>query len=330
MSASSVLGDETSATISDFEESSQVITTSEDNDEDIYLSNNTELHPNESLPNANHSASIKWQQKLFKLYGNEADVFINPTQKSKKFVHPKMLEIGGSTGSGPLFSVLRQESIRKLLKQDENLSTELKNTYDAYVHQCSALNRKPVQRVFCAEDIEDKYSFYKKKPKYAKKKQIVNIMYELCQKHQDSATICVYNNPFPDLNNRYGTGESAVARYIPGYNSNSGLPTPQLAVTLDEKPSLMKGHSFSELNENEEKDYTETSNKTDNSSEDNNGQPVAFRRNTKVYYLPDKSDYKAQFFCLNSNFTPDLKCITPTKEIKLDSTKLLFKGNIYY
>ncbi|XP_052827910.1 uncharacterized protein LOC106868589 isoform X3 [Octopus bimaculoides] len=244
-----------------------------------------------------------------------------------------LLPLNGSKNSLN-FMEMKQMSLLIQPKNQRNLFIQkclkLENTYDAYVHQCSALNRKPVQRVFCAEDIEDKYSFYKKKPKYAKKKQIVNIMYELCQKHQDSATICVYNNPFPDLNNRYGTGESAVARYIPGYNSNSGLPTPQLAVTLDEKPSLMKGHSFSELNENEEKDYTETSNKTDNSSEDNNGQPVAFRRNTKVYYLPDKSDYKAQFFCLNSNFTPDLKCITPTKEIKLDSTKLLFKGNIYY
>ncbi|XP_029642682.2 uncharacterized protein LOC115217188 [Octopus sinensis] len=101
MSSSSVLGDETSATISDFEESSQVVTTSEDNGEDIDLSNNSELHPKESLPNANHSASIKWQQKLFKLYGNEANVFINPTLKSKKFVHPKMLEIGETTAVKP-------------------------------------------------------------------------------------------------------------------------------------------------------------------------------------------------------------------------------------
>ncbi|GAB1609585.1 hypothetical protein Ahia01_001244300 [Argonauta hians] len=268
--------------------------------------------PSSSLPLPTESetpaakGSSKWQQKLLKHYGSNAYFFLKPTLKPKKTIHPKLLEIGGSTGSGPLFSILRQESNRKLYKQDEELSPELKDAYESYVHECSATNRKPVERVFCADDIQNKYSFYQRFPNYEKKRRMLHLMRQLCEKHEDSATVCLYNNPFPGLTNRCGTAESAVERYL--------LPTQQpFPLSIQSQESLEDSHV--------------SSNRSNSSIKDSNiWCPNIFAPPTKVYYLADKTDYKTQFFSLPPDFTPQINCVTPTKDIPLDITKSLLKN----
>lgn len=300
---------------------------------DDAISENASLPQDEDVDHVNNDQEVPWKMMLYKLYGNDAELFLNADMHFKKRLNPRLLKLCGSAGSGTLFTILRNESIQKLFKQDKKLPDDLKDTYEAYVHQCVAQNRKPVPRVFCAEgnQLEKKYSFYYRKPCYEMKRRQVNLMYRLCQKNQDRAQISIFNNPLPNFNIGQSAGDSAVARYIPNCHLSSYAQNPSYFRDKSEMLELISEKNA--LSDVEETFLTESQvlEETNARGDDSLGRQNSICKSQEILSdLSDRSQYGCKILYLShlidyeGDFSSHLrkdsnapKFLEPSKEIDI-------------
>ncbi|KAK3589484.1 hypothetical protein CHS0354_030606 [Potamilus streckersoni] len=178
--------------------------------------------------------NLPWHEaQLYKLYGTSADYFLHPKIEQKP-VNPKlknmaeedemperkreMMELLGRDGANALWVNLRQESNKRLLKEDASIPRQLKDTYGAFARESLQQNRQPVRRMYYAEDDlpeMDRLTDTRKSQQANNMCFKTQIMYRASKTNEDRTSLLVHNNPLPEFVE--GQANRSIKEYIPSW-----------------------------------------------------------------------------------------------------------------
>ncbi|KAL3852303.1 hypothetical protein ACJMK2_015962 [Sinanodonta woodiana] len=163
--------------------------------------------------------NLPWHEaQLYKLYGKSADYFLHPKIEQKP-VNPKLKNMAeGREGADALWINLRQESNKRLLKEDSSIPRQLKDTYRAFARESLQQNRQPVRRMYYAEDDIpeiDRLTNMRKSQQANNMCFKTQIMYRASKTNEDRTSLLVHNNPLPEFVE--GQVNRSIKEYIPSW-----------------------------------------------------------------------------------------------------------------
>ncbi|XP_064632381.1 uncharacterized protein LOC135490801 isoform X2 [Lineus longissimus] len=152
-------------------------------------------------------ANLPWHHiQLYKLYGKKANDYLYPKMEHKTVttINPKLRRQGGKSkkgraGADVLWDTLREDSKLRLLKEDTNISQDLKVPDIAVLMDQSVIRR--------TQDTRHK----------------VELMFRSSVNNEDRAKILSHNNPMPDFNNM--EGDESIDRYLPSWAPDDDTST---------------------------------------------------------------------------------------------------------
>jgi len=192
----------------------------EEGDEDSVSREQSAIHRDAPEGAEDDLDDLPWHHaQLAMMYGRQvADDIVHPQMEPKKVdLNPNMMLPEGHTGAAQIWSMLRNESNGKLLKEDRKIPAPLKDSYGAFVRQLVLQkNEVPVRRNFPEkEDVPDMDHLLDRRRllKTLDIRHKRELMGRSSKLNQDKTNILLYNNPLPDLVN--ASGEEGIDRYLP-------------------------------------------------------------------------------------------------------------------
>lgn len=165
--------------------------------------------------------ALPWHHaQLYKLYGRQAESYINPKMQpeKKKVVNPTLKAQKGHLGASHIWTTLRGDSMAKLYRTDRRFPQELKEAFSSHVREGINKQQRPVYRNFTEkDDVPDLPRLMDQSllRRVRVLRHKTELMYRSSQTNNDRTKVLLFNSPLPDVCG----SEEGIQKYLPSWEA---------------------------------------------------------------------------------------------------------------